>query len=80
MSIWISLRICIISRATEGLDGVFFEATREGVEKFGREARGFEVRVLNDAGVAGVAGCCTLGVGGMSSVASFLLSVAFLVI
>jgi hypothetical protein len=62
----ISLRSSIISRAREGFEGIFFGKTREGVCKFGRDTSGFELRVLEGAGVAGgclegatVAGCCS---------------------
>jgi len=57
----------MISRATEGFDDVFFDATRDGVDRFGRETRGFETRgvTLDVAGVLGgcieaeqVAACC----------------------
>ena len=37
----------------EGFEGVFFGATREGVEKFGRDTRGFEMRGLEATGVPG---------------------------
>lgn len=36
----------MISRATEGFDGVFFDATRDDVDVFGREISGFERRGL----------------------------------
>ena len=55
----------MISRASEGFEGVFFETVREGVEKFGRDASGFEARGLEGTGVARVssegavvAACC----------------------
>ena len=43
----------MISRATEGFDAVFFEASRKGVVVFGRETRGFETRAVT-LDVAGV--------------------------
>jgi hypothetical protein len=56
----------MISRANDGFEGVFFETVREGVEKLGRDASGFEARGLEGPGVAGVcseaavaAGCCS---------------------
>jgi len=57
----------MISRATEGFDGAFFDATRDGVDRFGRETRGFETRgvTLDVAVILGgcieavqVAACC----------------------
>jgi len=38
----------------EGFEGIFFGATREGVERFGRDTRGFEMRGLEATGVAGI--------------------------
>ena len=57
----------MISRATEGFDGVFFDTTCDGVDRIGRETRGLEARgvTLDVAGVLGgcieaaqVAACC----------------------
>jgi hypothetical protein len=44
----------MISRVREGFEAVFFETTREGVEKLGREGSGFETRDWEGAGVARV--------------------------
>lgn len=49
-----SLRSWTISRVREGLDGVFFDNAREGVEKFGREGRSLGACDWEGAGVAGV--------------------------
>jgi hypothetical protein len=73
----ISLRSSIISRASDSFEGVFFETVRDGVEKFGRDASGFEARDLEGPGVAGVcsegalvaAGCSPLWADGVRVVA-----------
>lgn len=68
MSICISLRSCIISRATEGLETVFLDPSREGVDSFERDTGGFDTVNVEGPGfdatvaehVAVMAGCSPL--------------------
>lgn len=55
----------MISRATDGFEGVFLEVLRDNVDRLGRDVRGFEMRDPTDAAVVGscsevaaVAACC----------------------
>lgn len=50
----------MISRVREALAGGFFDDTRDGVARLGREVGSFETRGLEGTGVAG----CALCVGG----------------
>ena len=72
----------MISRATDGFDGVFFETTRDGVDVLGREMRGFEMRgfPLEDAGVDGgckeateVVACCASLTAGAALLAAVIV-------
>jgi hypothetical protein len=77
----------MISRATEGLDGVFFGTTRDCVDRIGCETRDFETRgtTLDVAGVWGgcmeaaqvVARCASLSAAAVVLVAGVLVRGVF---